>query len=259
MPIQYPPSGLLTQRQSPGFFEQQKQKEQQQQLLRLKLQELRSQIGLRGAQQTKETAQAQQLAAISELLKGTSLGEFEPTFGPTGVTLRPRTKPAAAERKAIAETESSLDMLNNLRDLFVSSKTEVGPVTGRISPTAGLFGKTTQEQEDFMAATSAFKNKIIKEITGAQMSEPEAKRIMKQVPDITDPPKRWRAKWSQTVKNLKIIRKRREEVLRASGVKVPAIKRLPIKQSAFKVGEIRTDRQGKKREYIGNGQWQLVK
>ena len=53
MPIQYPPSGLLTQRQAPGFFEQQKQKDQQQQLLRLKLQELRSQIGLRQAQTKK--------------------------------------------------------------------------------------------------------------------------------------------------------------------------------------------------------------
>jgi len=58
MPVQYPPSGLLTQRQEPGYFEKQKQREQQQQLLRLKLEEMRSQIGLRQAQ----TSQAQAAA-----------------------------------------------------------------------------------------------------------------------------------------------------------------------------------------------------
>ena len=43
-PVQYPPAGILTQRQVPGIFEQQRQKEQQQEIIKLKLEELRSQI-----------------------------------------------------------------------------------------------------------------------------------------------------------------------------------------------------------------------
>lgn len=131
-------------------------------------------------------------------------------------------KPAAAsERTAIAETRASLDAMNNLKTLFESSATETGPIVGRVSPVTGLAGLTTNEQEDLMAATSAFKNKVIKDITGAQMSEVEAKRIMKQIPDMTDPAARWRAKWRQTQKNLQTIQRRRTEVLRQSGLRVP--------------------------------------
>lgn len=131
-------------------------------------------------------------------------------------------KPASAsERTAIAETRASIDALDNLKALFDSTKTKVGPIKGRIAPTAGLLGLTTDEQEAFMAATSAFKNAVIKDITGAQMSEVEAKRIMKQIPDITDPPTRWLAKWRQTKRNLEFIQRRRTQVLRQSGLRPP--------------------------------------
>lgn len=236
-------------------------RELQQLLQKLQLQNLVSQIGTRDVTKKKTAAQTKQIETISKLLSGTSFGDFEPTFGPAGVTLRPRTKPSAAERKEIAGTETSIDSLNNLKTLFEDKETETGPIVGRISPTAGLFGKTTQAQEDLMAATAAFKNRIIKEITGAQMSEPEAKRIMKQVPDITDPPARWLAKWNQTVKNLDSIRKRREEVLEASGVRVPKVKRgIPVKQKedVFTVGETRTNSRGQKAKYLGDGQWRLI-
>lgn len=126
---------------------------------------------------------------------------------------------AAAERTAIAEERASIDSLNNLKQLF--KEEFVGLAIGRVAPAAGLVGQTTKQQEDFMAATSAFKNMIIKQITGAQMSEPEAKRIMKQIPDITDPPKRWKAKWEQSIKNIERIHKRRLQVLEQSGLRVP--------------------------------------
>lgn len=131
-------------------------------------------------------------------------------------------KPAsAAERTTIAEGRASIDALDNIKTLFDSARTKTGVITGRVSPIAGLVGLTTDEQESFMAATSAFKNAIIKEITGAQMSETEATRILKQVPDITDPPKRWQAKWEQSKKNLEFLQKRRIEILRQSGIRVP--------------------------------------
>jgi len=131
-------------------------------------------------------------------------------------------KPASsAERTAIAETRASIDALDNLKSLFDSTKTRTGPIVGRVDPLKGLVGLTTDEQEGFMAATSAFKNAIIKEITGAQMSQEEAERIMKQVPDITDPSTRWEAKWEQSKKNLEFLQKRRAEILEQSGLRVP--------------------------------------
>ena len=127
-------------------------------------------------------------------------------------------KSTAAERTAIAETEASLDSLSNLESLFNDANSRSGPVVGRLDPILGLFGQTPEEQESFLAASSAFRNKVIKDITGAQMSEPEAKRIREQIPEPTDPPARWKAKLTQTRRNLKAIQKRRSEVLRKSGI-----------------------------------------
>lgn len=127
----------------------------------------------------------------------------------------------AAERTAIAETEASLDTLSNLESLFNKPTTRTGPIVGRTDPTLGLIGATTDDQEAFMAATTAFKNRVIKDITGAQMSEPEAKRIMAQIPDITDPPARWKAKMAQTRRNLRVLQQKRSQVLKLSGIKSP--------------------------------------
>lgn len=130
-------------------------------------------------------------------------------------------KASPTERTKIAETRASIDALNNIKELYDDAKTRTGPFVGRVDPILGLFGWTTNEQEDFMAATSAFRNKIIEEITGAQMSEVEAKRILKQVPQETDPPARWEAKWKQSKKNLEFLQKRRLEILRQSGLQAP--------------------------------------
>ncbi len=119
---------------------------------------------------------------------------------------------SAGEREKTATGLATLDVLGNLKKLFDSPDTRTGPVVGRIDPRIGQIGLTSRNQEDFMAATSAFKNQIIKEITGAQMSEVEAVRIMKQVPDITDHPDRWEAKWRQSVQNIQFLQRRRQQI-----------------------------------------------
>ncbi len=153
--------------------------------------------------------------------------EVTTTIGPKGpsFSIKPKAGPSASERTAIAETESSLANLENLKTLFDKTTTVTGPIEGRIKPIAGLFGLTTDEQEAFMAATSAFKNAVIKQITGAQMSEQEADRIMKQVPDITDPRVRWLAKYGQTKKNLQTLQKKRLSIIKQAGIKTPTITR----------------------------------
>jgi len=143
----------------------------------------------------------------------------------SGVTVNVGAKPASAqERTDIADARASLDSLANLKGMF--DPAYVGPIAGRAGKVKDLFGGNTQAQSEFNAATAAFKNAIIKQITGAQMSEPEAKRIMKQVPDVNDPPSVWLARWQQSVKNIEFMEKRRLEVLRQSGLKVPENKDL---------------------------------
>lgn len=127
--------------------------------------------------------------------------------------------PSPGERTAIAETEASIDALNNLKSLFDTDF--VGPAGGRIGAIKNIFGLNPVRQEGFIAATAAFRNQVIKQITGAQMSEPEAERIMKQIPNETDAPSVWLSKYEQSIKNLETINSRRREVLRQVGLKVP--------------------------------------
>lgn len=140
----------------------------------------------------------------------------------TGIAPVREAPASSTERMAIAEARSSIDALNNLRQLYkIGGFGTAAPIAGRVAGVRGLWGGTTQAQEDFMAATAAFKNAIIRQITGAQLSEAEAKRIVKQIPDITDPPARWQAKWQQSLKNIQMLQQRKLEILKQSGLRVP--------------------------------------
>jgi hypothetical protein len=144
--------------------------------------------------------------------------------GPASLVTIQQAKPASpTERKDIAEAQASIDNLQNLRGLFDESF--VGPIAGRVGTVNQIFGRNEAQRERFIAATAAFKNQIIKEITGAQMSEVEANRILKQIPDVNDPPSVWLAKWEESVKNLENIQKRRIQILKDMGLKAPEIGR----------------------------------
>lgn len=127
--------------------------------------------------------------------------------------------PAASEREALKETRVSTDSLQNLKKLFKSKY--VGPLRGRIGKVREIFGKGTQEEFEFRAATYAFTNSIIKMITGAQMSEAEAGRIKGQIPQPNDPPPVWLAKWNQSMRNVKSLEKRQKEIFKQFGLKGP--------------------------------------
>ena len=107
--------------------------------------------------------------------------------------------------------EASLDALDRLKAMYdTGAKSTIGPAMGRLR-TAGqkIPGVPSDETfSNFAAATSSFRNAVIKAITGAQMSEPEANRIRQQIPEVTDKPTDWLAKYEQTKKNLADIENR---------------------------------------------------
>lgn len=107
--------------------------------------------------------------------------------------------------------DAALDQLDRLIAMFNGgAKDLVGPLEGRARAIGqNVPGVPVNEAfADFKAATDAFKNGVIKAITGAQMSEPEAKRIVGQIPLETDKPMVWMAKALQSQKNLQDLEKR---------------------------------------------------
>jgi hypothetical protein len=125
-----------------------------------------------------------------------------------GVTARP---PGNLGQRTV-ENEAALDSLARLKDMFdKGAKADIGPAEGRARSIGqkvpgGAF--VTERFANFEAATRAFQNAMIKAITGAQMSEPEAKRIMGQIPNVNDNPTVWQAKYDQSVKNMEDLERR---------------------------------------------------
>jgi hypothetical protein len=122
--------------------------------------------------------------------------------------------PAAVAEK-VAGVEQSLSVLKDLERL--KKDAWLGPIDGwatkkRIS-IPGL--SVPDDLGKFSAQTSTLKNAVIKATTGAAMSEPEAQRIMEQIPDFTDKPEMWVQKAQATKENLALLRRR---MLELSGV-----------------------------------------
>jgi hypothetical protein len=106
-------------------------------------------------------------------------------------TAPPRMSPAVAEK--IAGSESALRILDKLGKLLPTVQHQMGPAAGRFAnlkqttPGVGV----DKNWAAFTSETATLRNAVVKAITGAQMSEPEAKRILKQVPQETDKPEVW--------------------------------------------------------------------
>lgn len=132
-------------------------------------------------------------------------------------------KQADAEgvRLAVKEIEDNYD------DSFV------GPVAGRLNTLKQTFDKTaTDKRGKFITGLSSYRNAAIKAITGAQMSEPEAKRIMKQLPNEKMSKTDFKAKLRISSKLLEQgLEKRRKQLQKGGFTGVPSTKKateLPI-------------------------------
>lgn len=122
-----------------------------------------------------------------------------------GKTFKGRT--SSGERLRVKDADAALASAQNLGQLY--NQDWVGPVAGRAySLQEKIPGVEVDPlRSEFVAQNTALKNATIKFITGAQMSEPEARRIMKQVPDVTDKPLVWEAKYKATLNNMEILRR----------------------------------------------------
>lgn len=142
-------------------------------------------------------------------------------------------KPGASQIKDLIDDASTLERINSLGKLYDQSY--VGPVRGRYGAMSELIGGIGEDEADFRAEVSTLKNQVIKQITGAQMSEPEANRIMKQIPDAENPPVVFEARLKRTRENVLMMAKKRREILRLSGIDVSHLPSLPGTATSGKV------------------------
>jgi hypothetical protein len=107
----------------------------------------------------------------------------------------------------IAGAHTALNTLDELEQLYPKVQGFVngmGPVAGRMSEfMQGVPGMPSNPDfNGFTARSSTLANAVIKAITGAQMSEPEAVRIMKQIPTVHDRSDVWKSKTTAMRSNL---------------------------------------------------------
>ena len=161
---------------------------------------------LTAAERRKQEAEA----SLAEMKVQAQQRELE---APQGEAPKQIKLPAAALDK-VAGADAGIRLASKLENLF--EEDWVGPAAGRAMQWSmqvpGL--PVSDEYAQFSAETATLRNATIKAITGAQMSEPEAKRIMQQIPSFEDKPNVWRQKLASTVDNLRFMR---EQIIRRSG------------------------------------------
>lgn len=128
-------------------------------------------------------------------------------------------KLSATAIEKVAGVDQSLGMLDDIDRLFPSMTGYIGPYDGRQAGAQLATGLgVTPELAEFDAQLTGLKNAVIKATTGAAMSEPEAKRIMGQLPDRKLPEAVFKARLATTRRNLEVLKKRTIEL---SGGSVP--------------------------------------
>lgn len=113
--------------------------------------------------------------------------------------------PTGAQRTASSDSQVALDTAAEVLKTYKPDF--IGPVSGRVQNVESQvpFMPIKQGYPEFKAAVAQLRNATIKAITGAQMSEPEARRIMQQIPDLSQRPEIFEANLRATLRNLQDV------------------------------------------------------
>src|SRR3990167_7722987 len=129
-------------------------------------------------------------------------------------------KSSSAQQQQMVDNSAALTQIELLREGFNPDWT--GPLAGRYNTMqiALLDSGGDNAVAKYSARVSGLKNRFIKAITGAQMSEPEAMRIMKELPDMNLPPSTFMARLEVAEENLNLLVELQQQVY--SGTRRPA-------------------------------------
>lgn len=122
-------------------------------------------------------------------------------------------KLSATAIEKVAGVDQAVGMLDDIERLLPKMRGNIGLVSGRVAGARLATGAALSEDlATFDAQITGLKNAVIKATTGAAMSEPEAKRIMGQLPDMTQPEQVFKARLATTRRNLELLKKRTIEL-----------------------------------------------
>ncbi len=126
--------------------------------------------------------------------------------------------PPATFTQSIAELSNAQELLVNISKSF--DPKYVGPVAARAGKMSQYVGALTENQKvEFYGNVAEYKNSIIKAITGAQMSEVEAKRIVQQIPNENASPQAFLAGVKRAyAMSERRIRQQEKAIARSGGV-----------------------------------------
>ena len=116
----------------------------------------------------------------------------------------PGARPGEAEVKVLSEGDALRGILADTKKLF--NPDWVGPVAGRYGEIRQKYiGQNEPGRAEFIAKSNQYKNRLIKFITGAQMSEVETTRLINEIPDPNDPPSTYQAKLKTSNDNIDYV------------------------------------------------------
>lgn len=125
---------------------------------------------------------------------GNGIMGFNTRTGQFDESSRHDLKPSATAESDITKAQSTLYQISKIERLF--SPDRIGPLKGRYNNMQlALVGEMgDQGLADMSTALSTLQNTVINLRTGAQMSEPEAARILNEIPNMNLPPDTFVAK-----------------------------------------------------------------
>lgn len=144
-----------------------------------------------------------------------SRSRVAPIIGPDNQPIANKLPGAMIEK--VAGLENVGDILGRVRETYNADW--VGPAVGRYNETVRLNtpGRDLPAgMANFATNLAAVKNWFVKAITGAQMSEPEAKRIMAQIPKWSDKPELFNANLEASERNAAFLANR---IMQLSGAR----------------------------------------
>lgn len=141
-------------------------------------------------------------------------------FGNQNVTVipGPGARPAEAEIKVLSEGDALRGILADTRKLF--NPAWVGPVAGRVGDIKQQYiGQDEPGRAEFIAKSNQYKNRLIKFITGAQMSELETKRLINEIPGPLDPPSTYQAKLKTSNDNIDYVMRAYQQNMKQGNIR----------------------------------------
>ena len=137
----------------------------------------------------------------------------------------------------LTEQRNANVSLSRMTDLGTRFKEDfVGPAAGRYlavkSQLPESMASLPEGYTDFMPLQTEVKNDFIKFMTGAQMSESEARRLSAQVPLGTDRADVWQSKYNNMMKRVRVVKSLLDRQLSAEGLTADDIERMVVEQEA---------------------------